>query len=74
VAHPDFGMRVPWSAAQLLAYLRSWSASQYYRRDKGHDPVSLVEEDLLQAWGNPDQPRPVHWDFHLHVRSNPAHG
>ncbi|MGA7296316.1 MAG: class I SAM-dependent methyltransferase [Rhodanobacteraceae bacterium] len=74
VAHPDFGMRVPWSAAQLLAYLRSWSASQHYRRDKGHDPVSLVEEDLLQAWGNPDQPRPVHWDFHLHVRSKPAHG
>ncbi len=72
VAHPGFDMRVPWRAAQLLAYLRSWSASQHYWRATGHDPVSLIEEGLLQAWGNPDQCRPVHWDFNLHVRCKPA--
>ncbi len=70
--HPRFHMVMSWSAQQLLAYLRSWSASQHYQRAEGHDPVSLIEQDLLQSWGNPDQPRPVRWDFHLHVRRKPG--
>lgn len=65
---PHFDMEMSWTAPQLLDYLRSWSASQRYRRDQGHDPVTLIEQGLLESWGAPDQVYPVRWAFHLHVR------
>ena len=62
---PSFEMRVDWDAAQFLAYLRSWSATQRYIKANGADPVAMVERDLLAAWGDPDEPRAVRWDFHV---------
>jgi len=62
---PAFVMSVAWDAAQFLAYLRSWSATQRYIKANGIDPVALVEADLRAAWGDPAQKRDVHWDFHL---------
>lgn len=65
IASPPFAMSMQWTVGQFLAYLRSWSATQHYLRDKGEDPVALVEADLRAAWGNADAPREVRWDFHL---------
>lgn len=65
IASPPFAMSMQWTIGQFLAYLRSWSATQHYLRDKGEDPVALVEADLRAAWGNADAPREVRWDFHL---------
>ena len=65
ITAPAFDMRVRWDAAQFLAYLRSWSATQRYIRANGADPVAIVERELLQAWGDPQQPRDVRWDFHV---------
>ncbi|HKE49634.1 MAG TPA: class I SAM-dependent methyltransferase [Rhodanobacteraceae bacterium] len=65
IAAPSFEMRVDWDAAQFLAYLRSWSATQRYIKANGADPVSIVERELLAAWGDPDATRPVRWDFHV---------
>lgn len=67
IAAPPFPMRMHWNVAQFLAYLRSWSASQRYRNDRGVDPVALVEAELRQAWGDPLAPRAIEWDFHLRV-------
>ena len=53
------------SDEQLLAYFRSWSATQRYIKDKGHDPVALVEPDLRAAWGDSQQRRDVRWQFHV---------
>lgn len=64
-AAPSFDMRMRWSAAQFLAYLRSWSGTQGYIKAHGVDPVALVEPELLEAWGDPVTPREVRWDFHL---------
>jgi len=63
VAAPSFEMSVDWNAAQFLAYLRSWSATQRYCKDVGADPVEQIEHDLRRAWG--DAVRCVIWDFHL---------
>jgi SAM-dependent methyltransferase len=65
IAAPEFVMRVDWDAAQFLAYLRSWSATQRYIKANGVDPVALVERDLRAAWGDPAQRYAVRWDFHL---------
>jgi len=65
ISAPAFVMSVSWDAAQFLAYLRSWSATQRYIKANGVDPVALVEADLRDAWGDPAQKRDVHWDFHL---------
>jgi SAM-dependent methyltransferase len=62
---PAFEMRVDWNAHQFLAYLRSWSATQRYLKANGNDPVATIDDALLAAWGDPEQPRAVRWDFHV---------
>jgi SAM-dependent methyltransferase len=59
IAAPAFVMSAEWNAAQFLAYLRSWSATQRYIKANGTDPVAVVERDLLAAWGDPETPREV---------------
>ena len=63
---PQFELAMHWNLDHYLAYLRSWSATQRYFRALGHDPVSLVESDLRDAWGDPARVQTVHWDLHLH--------
>jgi SAM-dependent methyltransferase len=67
IAAPPFPMIAPWTVDQLLAYLRSWSATQRYIKAKGEDPVALIEPDLRAAWGDSAKVRDVHWQFHLRV-------
>jgi SAM-dependent methyltransferase len=65
IAAPAFEMIAPWTFAQFVAYLRSWSATQRYLKTNGVDPVGLVEDDLARAWGDAASRRDVRWDFHL---------
>ena len=62
---PEFPMIMRWNVDQLLAYLRSWSATQRYIKANGKDPVGMVEPDLREAWGDPARVREVRWQFHL---------
>lgn len=62
-AAPAFVMITSWNVDRFLAYLRSWSATQRYIKDKGEDPVTEIEDDLRAAWG--DGSRSVQWKFHL---------
>ncbi len=65
VAAPEFEMRVDWDAAQFLAYLRTWSATQRYVKANGSDPVATVEAEIRDAWGDPAERRAVRWEFHV---------
>ena len=58
---PHFQLQCDWNLLQYLAYLRSWSASQRYLTAIGIDAVSLIENEMQQAWGNPNKVRPVLW-------------
>lgn len=64
---PAFAMVAHWSAEHLLAYFRSWSATQRYIAANDADPVALIEPELRAAWGDPAQRRAVRWQFHLRV-------
>lgn len=65
ISSPRFAMTVDWTVVQMLGYLRTWSASQRYVADKGRDPVSLIEDRLVTAWGNTG--REVRWPLDLKV-------
>ena len=62
---PPFEMNVRWTAADMLGYLRTWSACQHYLREHGDDPVGQVEEELRKAWG--PAPRTVRWPLTVRV-------
>ena len=65
IAAPAFVMSAHWNVDHLLAYFRSWSATQRYIKARGDDPVSIIELDLRAAWGDAAQRRDVRWQFHL---------
>ncbi len=65
IAVPPFPMVAHWTVDHLLAYFRSWSATQRYLKVKGEDPVALIEPDLRAAWGDPGRKRDVRWQFHV---------
>jgi SAM-dependent methyltransferase len=65
IAAPAFPMVASWTLDHLLAYFRSWSATQRYIKSNGEDPVALIEPELRAAWGDADLQREVRWQFHL---------
>jgi SAM-dependent methyltransferase len=48
----------------LLAYMRTWSASQAYEREKGVNPVEIIRPEMTRAWGDPAVERAVRWPLH----------
>lgn len=63
IVAPSLEMRMDWNAAQLLAYLSSWSAAQRYRQATGEDAIAAITDALRQAWGDPQQVRAVRWQL-----------
>lgn len=62
---PGFAMETRWELEQLLGYLRTWSAVQRFQKDKGFDPVTLIEPELSAQWGAPQERRTLHWPLSL---------
>jgi len=58
---PRVQMEVQWDLEGYVGYLRSWSATQNYIKKNGQDPVDLVGDELLKAWGDPKAAQPVLW-------------
>ena len=69
---PAFSMTAAWSLNNLLGYLRTWSASQRFQREKGHDPVALIEAKLRDFWADPEGTRTVRWPLTLRVGRKPS--
>ncbi|WPC05884.1 class I SAM-dependent methyltransferase [Pseudomonas benzenivorans] len=62
---PELALATSWNFAQLLGYLRTWSAVQRWERQHGRDPVAELTPALRQAWGDVRQPRPIRWPLHF---------
>lgn len=60
---PPLEMTVDWDAADMLGFLRTWSACKRYETDKGSDPVVLIEAKLAEAWGS--ERRRVTWPLQM---------
>ncbi len=56
---PSFDMTLTWTAADMLGYLRTWSACKRYEQAHGDDPVSMISPKLVDAWGAGE--RTVRW-------------
>jgi len=46
-----FTIDVQWSFDHLIGYIETWSAVKHYQKEKGENPVRLVEPRLKTAWG-----------------------
>jgi SAM-dependent methyltransferase len=62
---PVFAMEARWDLEAFQAYLETWSAVKYYRKDKGADPMALVRGDLERAWGGGGERRLITWPLIL---------
>jgi SAM-dependent methyltransferase len=61
VKAPPMRIETELTLAQLLGYVRTWSAVGRYIKANGHDPVPTFEEELTALWGDPSRPRKVSW-------------
>jgi SAM-dependent methyltransferase len=64
---PEFEMTAQWDLEHLIGYLRSWSSTQRFIAARGSDPLEEINDDLRNAWGNPQQRRRVMWSLILRV-------
>lgn len=62
---PSYSMKIEWTAQQMLAYIRTWSASQAALRATGNDPLAELAMELERQWGS--QSRWVVWPIILRV-------
>lgn len=62
---PAFVMQAKWSADDMLAYFRTWSASQQYLAATGDDPTLAYADGLRSLWGSGR--RRVTWPITLRV-------
>lgn len=65
IAVPQFEIRLEWTLADLLAYLRTWSATQRCIKDTGCDPCVALGERLGELWPDADTPRIFIWPIAL---------
>ena len=64
---PPLRLEKRWDLADMIGYLRTWSATQRYEKATGQDPLPLIRDELAEAWGEPDRVRAMRWDLDLRV-------
>ena len=64
---PSFQLEENWNLDQLIGYLRTWSATQRFIKERGFDPLTGLESELSAKWGERKQLRAVHWPLHLRI-------
>jgi len=57
---PSFVSSYEWTLEHLMGYLGTWSAVKHYIKHNGNNPVELIKQELIEAWGNADK-RTVHF-------------
>jgi hypothetical protein len=65
LAPPRFDMALEWRLPELLAYVRTWSATNRFVKERGFDPVAPLGQELEPHWGA--GARRVHWPLSLRV-------
>ena len=58
---PTFAMHADWSLEHLLGYLSTWSAGRRYKDRNGVDPITLVADEITDAWGDPQSLVDISW-------------
>lgn len=64
---PRFTMETVWDLTEVLGFLKSWSGTANYEKQKGHSPIEVIRPQLIDAWGETVRERIVHWRLHIRV-------
>jgi ubiquinone/menaquinone biosynthesis C-methylase UbiE len=64
---PRFAISIEWNLQQVLGYMGTWSAVQYYKEQNNHDPVKQLTNKLKATWGDPGQNHEIRWPIYLHI-------
>jgi SAM-dependent methyltransferase len=64
---PGFELTADWSLEDMAGYLRTWSASQAYIREKGDDPVGPLCARLETAGWTQGEIRRIAWPLSMRV-------
>ncbi len=63
---PEFIATANYSMEEIMNYMFSWSGVQEYINRNQQNPLAFIEEQLLDAWGNPLEKKEIKW--HLHTK------
>lgn len=69
---PAFKMQCHWQLQQLMGYLNTWSAVKAYQQKHGENPVEIMQDEIIRAWGDVDRSRDVYWPLILYVGQKPG--
>lgn len=67
VSVPDFTIEKKFDFSSLIGYLNTWSAVKEYKNLQHTNPIAIIHDELLSAWGNPKLQRVMRWRIHLLV-------
>jgi SAM-dependent methyltransferase len=67
LAARDFSMSADWNLDQMLAFIRSWSGTQQYIKERGKDPVALIADELRHLWGERESIHLVRWPLYVRI-------
>ena len=63
----EFEMHQEWNLAQLIGYLRTWSATKNFIAACGFDPVDSLMQELGSVWHDREHVRQVTWPLKLRI-------
>jgi SAM-dependent methyltransferase len=64
---PSFAIECNWTMEDLFAYLDTWSAVRSYRLQTGDDPLLIIRNEMVRAWGTRRKRRTVAWPLFVRV-------
>ncbi len=69
---PEFYIRKRFKMEDLLGHLLSWSATQRFIEQVGHNPIDQLRLEVEKIWGNPQLVKDAVWKIYLRVGKIPA--
>ena len=73
IALPTMELEMRWTLAELVGYLRTWSATARFVAERGFDPVIEIEQSLSRDWGDVRQSRLVRWPLYIRAPGESRH-
>jgi ubiquinone/menaquinone biosynthesis C-methylase UbiE len=70
ITPPDFVIQKRMNLDDFIEHMYTWSAVQYYMNEKDTNPVEVIYEELLAAWGSKNEEREIIWKMPLRVGRN----
>lgn len=64
---PPLSMAAQWDLAQLMGYIRTWSAVKALETCQGTAPIERFQDGLASLWGDARVKKPVRWPLSVRI-------